>query len=106
MRDGSVENSQYRCAMEPRQMAAPVQLAVAAGSEMRSRPLAGCMAATSLVGGEMLAGRAAGPCSLIRCRDVRCHMTLLPFGLSPTILLPLVVTDKLLLEVWELAVRC
>ena len=82
-----------------------VQSAVEVGSEMRSRQLAGCVAVTSLVGGEMLAGDTAGPCPLVRCRDAGCQTTLLPSGLSPTILLFLVVADKLLLVVSELAVR-
>ena len=34
-----------------------VRLAVVVGGEMRSRPLAGCVAATSPVSGEMLGGR-------------------------------------------------
>jgi len=82
-----------------------VQSAVEVGSEMCSRQLAGCVVVTSLVGGEMLAGSMAGPCPLVRCRDVGCQMMLLPSGLSPTILILLVVTDKLLLVVTELAVH-
>ena len=69
---------------------------VAVGSEMRSRPFAGCVAVTSPVVGEMLAASTAGPCPLIRCRDVGCQTTLLPSGLSMTIRTPLVVADKLL----------
>ena len=46
----------------------------------------------------------AGSCLLVRCHDVGCHMTLLPSGLSSTILLLLVVADKLLLIVSELTV--
>jgi len=82
-----------------------VMSVVEVGSEMRSRRLAECVAVTSAVGRELLADSTAGPCTLLRCRDVGCQTTLLPSGLSPTILLLLVVADKLLLVVSELAVR-
>ena len=52
-----------------------------------------------------VAGCAAGTRQLIRCLgDVKCQTTLLPSGLSPTIPLLLVIADKLLIEVSELAV--
>ena len=80
-------------------------MAVVLGSEMHSRQFAGCVAEFSLVGGEMTAGKAAGTRPLVRCRDVKCETSLYPSGLSPTSLLLLVVADKLLPVVSELAVR-
>jgi len=77
-----------------------VRSAVAVGSEMRSRAFAGCVAVTNPVGGELSAGSTVGPRRLVRCQT-----TLLPSGSSPTMLLLLVVADKLLLVVSELAVR-
>ena len=82
-----------------------VQSAVKVGSEMRSRQLAGYVAVTSPGGGDMLAFATAAHRSLVRCRDVGCQTTLLPSRLSPTILLLLIVAEKLLPVVSELAVR-
>jgi len=103
-RDGSVVSAQCGCAVWNQAGGSTVRSAVAVGSEMRSRLFAGCVAATDLVGGEMLAGSTTGPRPLVRCRDVRCQTMLLPSGSSPTILLLLVVADKLLLAVSELGV--
>jgi len=80
------------------------QLAVKVGRQMRSKQLAGCVEATSPVGGEMLASSTAGTCALVRC-DVGCQTTLLPSGLSPTIIFLLVVADKLLIVASELVFR-
>ena len=91
--------------VEPRHVAALSSRLWKGGSEMHSRSFAGCVVVTSQVGGEMLAGSTAVPCPLVRCRNVGCQTTLLPSGLSPTMLLLLVVTDKLLLAVLELAVH-
>jgi len=82
-----------------------VRSAVAVDSEMRSRPFARCVMVTSPVGVETSADSMAGPRPLVGCRDVRCQTTLLPSGSSPTILLLLVVADKLLLVISELAAR-
>jgi len=72
-----------RCTVQSSGDGLTFRLAAAVGSEMRGRPVVGCAASSSL---------------LVRCHvDVRHQATLLPSGLSPTILLPLAVADKLLL---------
>jgi len=81
---------------------------VAVGSEVRRRQFAGSAADSIPISGEMrsrpVAGCVAGTRPLVSCRDVKCQTTILPFGLSPTILHLLVDEDKLLLEVSGLAV--
>ena len=57
--------------------------AAAVNGDMHSRQVGGCTASTSLL--------------VVCCVDVRRQTMLLPFGLSPTILLLLAVADKLLL---------
>ena len=81
---------------------------MAVGSEKRRWQFAGSASHSSPVSGEMrsgpVAGCVAGTCPLVKYRDVKCQTTLLLSGLSPAIIHLLVVVDKLLLEVSGLAV--
>ena len=102
LRDGSAENAQCGCAVwnPGRWWHRPA--GCGSGSEMRSSPLAGCVGDSRPLSGVMLAGSAAGLRPLDRCRVLRSQTMLLLCGSSPTILL-LLVADKLLLVVLELA---
>ena len=105
LRHGSVENAQCGCAVWNPGRCPYRPAGCGSGSEMRSSTLAGCVGDSRPLVEVMLAGSAAGLCPFDRCRDVRSQTMLLLSGSSPTILL-LLVADKLLLVVAELAVRC